>query len=300
MSSTVKKLEDRGLIKPVDWLGHNTVYETVMGSVAFGVADEFSDYDITGFCIPLKETVFPHLAGEIEGYCRHKKRFKVYQQHHIHNPDDGREYDLNIYNIVHYFSLCAENNPNMLDSLFSPRECVLTSTHISEKVRENRHIFLHKGSWPKYKGYAYSQLHKMQGKNVEEGSKRDKIRKKYGYDVKFAYHTIRLLLEAEMILTEGTIEPRRHKEMLKSIRRGQWPQIDVMKWAADKEKALERAYENSTLPWGPRESEIKNLLIDCLEHHYGSLNNVIVRPDNSSLSMKKIATIVEEWVRGGQ
>ena len=75
-----------------------------------------------------------------------------------------KKYDLTIYNIVRYFHLCMENNPNIIDSLFVPRRCVLHSTQVGNLVRENRKMFLHKGSWFKFKGYAYSTLNKIRTK----------------------------------------------------------------------------------------------------------------------------------------
>jgi predicted nucleotidyltransferase len=138
-----------------------------MGSVAYGVAGDSSDTDIYGFCIPLRETVFPHLAGEIAGFGRQKKGFEQYQQHGIVCKDSGKTYDITIYNIVKYFSLCMENNPNMIDSLFTPINCVLHTTQIGNMVRDARKDFLHKGSWPKFKGYAWSQLAKLKTKCPE-------------------------------------------------------------------------------------------------------------------------------------
>lgn len=276
MSSTVEYLAKRGLCSPPSDVKSNTMYETIVGSVAYGVADEFSDFDVNGFFIPSVDKLFPHLAGHVLGFGKDPKAPKAYQHHHIHDKDamngKGREYDLNIYSITVYFQLCLENNPNMLDTLYTPRECVLHSTAISEMVRERRDIFPHKKCWPKYKGYAYQQLHKMKGKNPEPGSKRDQIREKYGFDVKFAYHTVRLLLEAEMIMNEHTIDIRRHREHLKAIRRGEVSQDEIIKWAADKETHLERAFENSTLRAEPDYVRVKQLLLDCLEHHYGDLS----------------------------
>lgn len=295
MASIVEKLTNRGLINPPNFVKSNTVYECIVGSVAYGVYDKLSDMDVNGFCIPPKDVVFPHLRGEIEGFGRNRQKFNGWQQHHIQT--EKVEYDLNIYNIVHYMFLCMENNPNMVTTLFVPRECILTSTAISEMVREQRELFLHKGAWPKYKGYAYSQRHKMQGKNPEPGSKRDKLRKEYGFDVKFAYHTVRLLYEAEMILNEGTIDIRRHQEHLKEVRRGEVPAEDVIKWCDSKESALERAYENSTLPWGPREDEIKSLLLDCLEHHYGSLEQAVARPNELNTILDRMSELTEKYQR---
>ncbi|KKN01191.1 hypothetical protein LCGC14_1130320 [marine sediment metagenome] len=61
----LKKLVDKGLISPPDWLPLNTQYLTMMGSVAYGVKGSASDVDLYGIVIPTKEVLFPHLSGEI-------------------------------------------------------------------------------------------------------------------------------------------------------------------------------------------------------------------------------------------
>ncbi len=173
MPSTVQQLEQKGLIRPPKFLSANIHFEAIMGSVAYGVSSDTSDMDIYGWCIPQKEDVFPHLRGEILGFGRQKQRFEQYQQHHIFDQDamagKGRDYDVTIYNIVKFFQLCMENNPNMIDSLFVPQECVLHITKIGNMVREKRQIFLHKGCFHKMKGYAYSQMNKAAntGRNDE-------------------------------------------------------------------------------------------------------------------------------------
>jgi predicted nucleotidyltransferase len=297
MSSTVENLTKRGLCRPPNAVVSNTMYETIVGSVAYGVADEFSDYDVTGFFVPPVADLFPHLSGHILGYDKDVRAPKAWQQHHIMDEDKGREYDLNIYSITVYFRLCMENNPNMVTTLYTPRMCVLHSTNLSEMVRSKRDLFLHKKCWPKYKGYAYQQLHKMKTKCPEDGSKRDLLRKKYGYDVKFAYHLVRLLLEAETIMTEGTMNITRHAEHLKAIRRGEVTQQEVFDWAASKEKHLEKVYEESTLREFPAREEIKQLLLDCLEHHYGSLSQLeTVRSATSGdqMLLREIKKICEQ------
>jgi predicted nucleotidyltransferase len=161
------------------------MYETVMGSYAYGVNNEESDFDTVGFCIPNKDLIFPHLRGDIDGFGKQKQRFDCYQQHHVQDGD--REYDLNIYSIVRYFHLCMDCNPNMVDSLFTAPDCVLHCTKIGNMVRDNRRIFLSKKAWHTFKGYAHSQLHEMDSRNPEPGSKRALLREQYGFDVKFAY-----------------------------------------------------------------------------------------------------------------
>ena len=164
----LKRLNKSGLLNTFPkFLLDNTMYATYMGSVAYGVSNLGSDVDIYGFCLPPKENIFPHLAGEIPGFGSQIQRFNQFQQHHIKDKSTDKEYDITIFSIVKYFQLCMENNPNIIDSLFVPRTCIMHSTAISEHVRENRKLFLHKGAYHKFKGYSYSQMHKMRIKNPE-------------------------------------------------------------------------------------------------------------------------------------
>jgi predicted nucleotidyltransferase len=269
------------------------MYETLMGSVAYGVSGDASDCDIYGFCIPTKELVFPHLTGEIYGFGRQIQRFEQWQQHHVNDEQARKMYDLQIFNIVKYFQLLMENNPNIIDSVWTSQECVLHITHVGTMVRENRKLFLHKGCWHKFKGYAYSQLHKMSSKEPE--GKRKEIREQFGFDVKFAYHVVRLLDEAEQILVHGDIDLMQNREQLKAIRRGDVPEEEIRKWAADKEKQLEELYHKSTLQYSPDEAKIKQLLMDCLEHHYGSLAACVVVPDRAQQTLRDISEILRRY-----
>jgi predicted nucleotidyltransferase len=284
--SVIGKLTEKGIAKPPKFLPDNVHYETMMGSVAYGVSSDASDLDVYGFCIPPKEEIFPHLRGEIVGFGTQKERFAQYQQHHLKDPDAlggaGREYDVSIYNIVDYFQLVMKNNPNMIDSLFTHETCVLSITRIGQMVRDRRKLFLHKGCWHTFKGYAYQQVTKMAGH--ERTGKRKAMVEQFGYDVKFAYHVVRLLNEVELM---------RNREQLKSIRRGEWTEQQVRDYFAKKEGELETLYQESKLPWGPDEPRVKQLLLDCLEEHYGSLEKCVVNPDAAVAALREVAAVID-------
>jgi len=218
----IKELKKLELINVPSWLPDNVQYETIMGSIAYGVSDDISDTDIYGFCIPPKDDVFPHLRGEIIDFGRHAKRFEQYQEHHVYREDNKRTYDITIFSIVKYFHLCMANNPNVIDSLFTPVRCVQHITSIGQLVRDNRKLFLHKGLSDTFRGYAFSQLHKMAIKTPKAGSKRKASIKEHGFDVKFAYHVVRLVDEAEQLLMNGDMDLTKNREQLKAIRRGEW------------------------------------------------------------------------------
>jgi len=295
-SSIVKTLHDAGVLTKQlpRFIPTNMHYEVIIGSVAYGVSGDASDTDIVGFCIPPKEEIFPHLRGEIPGFGRQKQRFNNWQEHHIKH--EGKEYDITVYSIVRFVSLCMEMNPNMVDCLFVPDNCVLHATQVGQMVREKRHLFLSKICWHKFKGYAYSQLKKMKNKNPEKGSKRAGVVEKFGFDVKFALHVVRLIGEVQQILTLHDLDLQQDRERLKAIRRGEWTQEQVEEFFTRQEKELETAYNESTLPWSPNEDKIKQLLLDCLESHYGSLDKAIVVEGKELQALQEIRGICDRFI----
>ena len=83
------RLYKQNVIHPPKWLMANCSYLTIMGSQAYGVSTDDSDLDTYGFCLPPKEMVFPHLAGEIPGFGRQTAPFEQWQQHH--EQEEGKQ-----------------------------------------------------------------------------------------------------------------------------------------------------------------------------------------------------------------
>lgn len=297
MANILQSLKDKGIITPPKFVIPNTQYLVITGSMAYGVSSDNSDLDLVGFTIPPKDVIFPHLRGVIHGFGRQIQNFEQYQKHGAFDKSalggKGQTYDMNVYNIVKYFTLCMENNPNMLDTLFVPRNCVILSTNIGEIVRENRKIFLHKGAYFRLKGYAYAQL-KGISKSPNASSKRYDSIKKYGYDLKHAYHLVRLINQCEQLLIEGDMDLQRSKEQLKAIRRGEKTEEEIREYFALKEKQLEKLYnESDAIPYSPDEEKIKNLLLQCLEHHYGSLDKAIVHDNQAVRALNEIQEVLD-------
>jgi len=352
MSSIVQILNSKDLISLPDHIIKGIQYETIMGSVSYGVADTTdktrpSDIDIYGFSIPYLNMVFPHLDGEIYGFGRQIKRFHQYQQHHIKDVSNNKEYDITIFSIPKYFQLLMDNNPNIIDSIFTSQKHVLYCSKVGNLVRENRKLFLHKGSFHKMKGYAFSQLSKIKSKKIldlvkvirEHNISSDTIEEwyhkgtvlsnlklscpdinfktllkdypteesltkrlpplvKYGYDLKFAYNLVRLMNEAEQILVEHDLDLERNREQLKSIRRGEWTLRQIEEYFDVKEKYLEGVYAKSDLQHSPDEDAIKRLLINCLELHFGNLNNAVSKPSNINLLINKLQDVIDKAKAG--
>lgn len=116
---------------------------------------------------------------------------------------------------------------------------------------------------------------------------------RYGYDTKFAYHVVRLLLEVAQILESGTLDLECNSEVLKAIRRGEWSEEQVHSFFHTKEQGLEELYNISTLPYGPDEERIKGILMNCLEDHYGSLDKIIVQEKQPNRTLDEIMEVLK-------
>lgn len=118
--------------------------------------------------------------------------------------------------------------------------------------------------------------------------------KLHQYDLKFAYHLIRLFDECEQILTEGDLDLMRAREVMKAIRRGEWTEREIRKWVTEKERALEVAFTNCKLPDKPPEEPLRQLLLQCLEEHYGSLKDVATETEWAETALRQIDTLLNE------
>lgn len=116
------------------------IFETLVGSRAYGIHNDDSDFDTKGVMIPTKEYYFGN------------KRFEQYE---------GYEGDKVIYDFRKMIKLISENNPNCLDMLYTPKHCIYKITPYWEKVMENADLFLSKKCKFTFSGYAIAQLKRI-------------------------------------------------------------------------------------------------------------------------------------------
>lgn len=299
MPSRTEQLSKKKLAQPPKWMEDGAVIlEIINGSYAYGCSTDTSDLDIYGVCVPPKGIVFPHTQGYIQGYDKNIPTFEQYQEHGIKDQSahggKGQEYDLNIFNILKFCRLAADNNPNIIDVLYAGQHCVLHCTQAGTMLRNARSAFIHKGLKQKYIGYAHSQLHKMGLKTPEPGSKRDASVQQYGYDVKYATHLVRLIGYAEQLLTTGDLNMALEADRLKAIRNGEWTEQQIKDFFTAKETSLEQLYVTSQLPRKPDEAKIKQLILDILEHHYGNISDAFHDPGEERRILTEIKSLCEK------
>jgi predicted nucleotidyltransferase len=89
--------------------------------------------------------------------------------------------DITMHSIEKFLSLATQNNPNILELLYSPEQCVFYVHPLFKPVLEKKHLFLSKRMQASFLGYAADQLHRM--KNHRKWIENPPIkpeRKKYG------------------------------------------------------------------------------------------------------------------------
>lgn len=116
-----------------------------------------------------------------------------------------------------------------------------------------------------------------------------------GFSTKFAYHIVRLALECEEILTEGNLTLDRNVAVLKAVREGQWTLERLERWFEDKESQLEQAKMDSKLPEGPNLEVLKNLLMQCLEEHYGDLSKAVAKDTSALNVINEVQAVLDRY-----
>jgi hypothetical protein len=122
---------------------HNCIlFECISGSRAYGLATETSDTDIKGiFVLPKNE--FYSLA----------------QPDQLSENNNNRVY----FELKKFIDLLSKNNPNMLELLAMPEDCVLKKDKVFDLIKPE--LFLSRLCCETFAGYAMTQLKKARGLN---------------------------------------------------------------------------------------------------------------------------------------
>jgi len=215
----------------------------VCGSHAYGTSHEGSDLDVRGaFVPPWRDLIGLGCLETVEV-----------------SPDTV------LHSVQKLLKLCAAGNPNVLDWLFAPEDCVwFMSDSFRRIVHDRRGIFLSRQLLPRFAGYARGHLQKLQrGKTRETGAKRVKDIEDHGYSTKNAMHLIRLARMGCEALETGAYNTRRpDAEELLSIRRGEWSLEKVLEEGDGLLARMDAAAERSPLPEKVDRDAVSEMLVE--------------------------------------
>jgi uncharacterized protein len=160
-------------------------------------------------------------------------------------PDD---IDVCLYSLRKWAGLAAKGNPTALHFLFATNYAPDASYW--EMVLANREVFLSRMAAEQFRGFADSQIRRLQGIGTGKKGQRHEYIGVHGYDVKAAMHVIRLLQEGVELMRSGTITlPRPERELLVTIRTGEYGSLErVLDFAKKLFSELEAAEKKSGLP----------------------------------------------------
>ena len=142
----------------LEWLNDNTIYVTLHGSQAYGLANEFSDIDVKGICIPPKEVEY-HLYHRFE----QAENYPVLEEQlgHLKNPKNPK-FESTIYSLRKFFLLAAEVNPNIIELLWTDPKDHFVFRSPMDTIIENRNLFLSNKARYTFAGYACAQAKKIE------------------------------------------------------------------------------------------------------------------------------------------
>ncbi|MDQ8183801.1 nucleotidyltransferase domain-containing protein [Pelagicoccus sp. SDUM812005] len=121
------------------------IFESVVGSHAYGTATPKSDEDIKG--------IFVQPANSLLSLSAPPQQVADAKSDIVH------------YSLARFLELALGANPNIIELLFMPAECVRLRTEFFDLLEENRSLFITKQAYQSHVGYALAQIKKARGQN---------------------------------------------------------------------------------------------------------------------------------------
>jgi predicted nucleotidyltransferase len=225
------EIGDAGRIAQDGALFDRVVFQCIIGSQAYGLADAASDIDRRGFYLPPAEL--------------HWSLFGVPEQLECHETQES------YWEVQKFLVLALKANPNVLECLYSP--IIEKATPLAQELLAMREIFLSRLVYQTYNGYVMSQFKKMQADIRNHG------------DVKWKHvmHLIRLLHAGIHVLREGfvPVQVDQHREQFLAIKRGEVSWEETEQWRLSLHREFDKALERTTLPERPDYEKANEFLV---------------------------------------
>lgn len=250
---------------PGQWIAEGgMMLRVLVGSGVHGTAiSGQDDRDEMGVCVEPYSTVigldrFEHYSYRTrpEGVCS--------------GPGD---LDLIVYSVRKYARLAASGNPTVLLPLFVPDDAVCYVNEFGEELRARRDMFLSKQAAARFQGYLHSQRQGLMG--LRSGGTRNQgradIRERYGFDVKFAMHMVRLGVQGVELLETGKITlpiPEPELTWMRALRRGEHSKEEALQRAEELEVRIEELSATSQLPGQPDMQAINSWLSEVHRRYW--------------------------------
>jgi hypothetical protein len=196
--------------------GAGEILRTVVGSGVHGIAiPGTDDHDEMGVFIE-PPTHVVGLAGAVDHHV-----FRTQPEGARSGPGDT---DLVRYSLRRYLHLATKGNPTALLPLFAPAEAVLVLTPLGEELRALGPAVLSQRAVHRFLGYLESQRERLLGRGRRSHvPHRPELVARFGYDVKYASHALRLAYQGLELTRDGRLTlpmPDRERERVLRVKRG--------------------------------------------------------------------------------
>lgn len=204
------------------------ILKVIHGSRAYGTVTPTSDTDI--------RSVFIASERDVIGPWKYDETRRV-----------SGDADETAFELRKFISLASAQNPNVLEILFVPMDCMLDWTAEGSLMRAQAAKFLSRRIAVTYAGFADSCLKRLTSGHTHTGIRAEID--KYGWDTKMGMHAVRVLEMGIETLRTGWMNVRRdNANKLLNIRRGAYPQQYVMEWISELQKEIRAVRDDSPLP----------------------------------------------------
>jgi uncharacterized protein len=199
------------------------ILRTVVGSGVHGIAIAGTDdHDEMGVFIEPADRVIGVLPP-VDHYV-----FRTQPEGARSGPGDT---DLVMYSLRRYLRLAINGNPTVLLPLYAPRDAVLIETPLGAELRALAPSLLSRRAVHRFLGYLDGQLQRLLGQGKRGLPNRPELVEKYGYDVKYAAHALRLAFQGLEILRDGRLTlpmPGPERERVLRVKRGDVADLDAV------------------------------------------------------------------------
>lgn len=238
----------------------NVLFVGVGGSWSYGTSRPESDVDLRG--------VFIHPTDKFLSYKRPADDSQQYvgwaysiAEANGFPSTNVEEHDTHFFSLQKFLHLAAKCNPNVMDLLFMPEDCVLYTTTAWVRIQDMREKFLSQKIVSPLIGFAASQVKLVRKYTREDGSKDHRRGKAI-------MHGYRLMHMGLTFVNEGRYVVRQDTDFLNEMRGSE---MSVEEFEVEMERLaseIKEAAKESPLPEEPDYEAIDALCVE-LQNTYG-------------------------------
>ena len=244
----------------------NEILRSVVGSGVHGIAIEGTDdHDEMGVYIEPPEWVL--------GVERHRQDYIWRSQPEGVRSSHG-DIDLVLYSLRKYLRLAIKGNPTVLLPLFAPEDSLVLLTPLGAELRELRSAFMSRHAVERFLGYMHSQHERMLGHSKRNAPNRPELIARYGWDVKYGSHALRLAYQGFEIAGTGSLTlplPDSQRARVLAVKRGEVDRDEVSAEITRLERAVRALLDADRSPLADTADldRIGAWAIDAQRRHWG-------------------------------